>query len=114
MNITTFKLVLLPSILGVLMIATLATTGVNAAENILNDAIHDYTGDTWGSFKDTATYDRSVYHTRTILDESYHDYVSQDVAQFNNTSGEMEPAEFAALEKVTTPLPWVITSERSW
>ena len=111
-----FKPLLYPSILGLVMSGVVVTaTTVNAAEDILNDAIHDYSSNTWGSFADTATYDRNIYHTRILLDQSYHDYVSEDVAAFDNTPKEMEQAEFAAFEEAAiTPIPWVISSQRSW
>ena len=120
MKMTAIKPVLFSSILGLAMSTAIAATTANAAESILNDAIHDYSDDAWGNFEDTATYNRGAYHTSnltdTLLDESYHDYVSQDVAQFNNTSAETEQADFAAFEEVKTKtsVPWVISSKRSW
>ncbi|MEN8132496.1 MAG: hypothetical protein ABFS45_20410 [Pseudomonadota bacterium] len=113
MNITTIKPIVLSSILGLVMSGVVATTAVNAAESILNDAIHDYSDDAWGSFADTATYDRGGYQTSIVLDESYHDYVSEDVALFNGTSDKMEQAEFAAFEKAVRR-PWEVSSERDW
>lgn len=114
MNISAIKPVLFSSILGLAMSTAIATTSVNAAESILNEAIHDYSDDAWGSVQATTVYDRAVYHTATLLDESYHDYVSQDVAQANDTPEAMEQAEFAAFEEVKTPLPFELDIKRSW
>lgn len=114
MIITTFKPVLLSSILGLAMSTAVATTAVNAAENILNDAIHDYSDDSWSSFAYTATNDRGIYHTSHLLNDATHDYVSKDVALFIDTSGKMELAEFAAFEKAATPIPWEISSKQAW
>jgi hypothetical protein len=114
MNITAIKPVLFSSILGLAMSTAIATSGVNAAQSILNDAIHDYSDDARGGIQSTAVHDRGISHTASLLDESYHDYVSQDVVQFSDTSETMQQAEFAAFEEVTASMPWEVDSKRSW
>lgn len=116
MNRMTSRVPLLTAIIVLSLSAALVASKVNAAGDILNDAIHDYAEDAWGSDEYVATKEGTVYHTRNLLNEATHDYVSEDVALFidSNPSGETQRSEFAAFESSTTPIPWEIRSENAW
>ena len=114
MSRVTSRVTLLTAVMGLSLGAVIAAGNVNAAEDILNDAIHDYSDDAWGSNEYIATNDGDVFLTNNLLNEATHDYVSEDVASFINAYGETERAEFAAFEKATTPVPWEISSKNAW
>lgn len=116
MKRVTSRVTFLSTIIGFSLSAIVAAGNVNASDEkcILDEAIHDYSDDAWGSNEYIATNDGDVYLTSNLLNEATHDYVSEDVASFVNTSDDTEQAEFAAFEKATKPVPWEIISEMAW
>ena len=94
-------------ILGLAMSAAVATTTVNAAEDILNDAIHDYSDDVSRNMQSSPSHHGGKYEVKIVLDESYHDYDVSDLAAFESPEPELEQAEFAALEEYSYGLPSV-------
>lgn len=116
MNSVTSRVTLLTAVMGLSLGAAIAASNVNAAGDILNDAIHAYSDDAWSSNEVITTNEGNVYHTRNLLNDAAHDYVSEDVELFinSNPSGEMERSEFAAFEESNTPIPWEISSKMAW
>ena len=108
----TKKTIFTRAILSLAITASLALTAVNAAQtdNILDESIHDYSDDAKNSFN-TSSSRRSWggYDVKIVLDEAYHDYERYDVAAFETLGGNMERAEFAALEQHSSNLPWELS-----
>ena len=108
MKKVTSRVTLLTAIMGLSLGVAIAAGNVNAAENILDDAIHDYSDDVsrnmqaspspqgWGS-----------YEIKIVLDEAYHDYDVSDLATFESPEPAPEQAEFAAFEVYSYGLPEV-------
>ena len=95
-------------ILGLAMSAAVATTTVNAAENIVNDAIHDYSDDV-SRYMQSSPSQRGWgrYDVKIVLDEAYHDYNASDVAAIESPEPALEQTEIAAFEEYSHSLPSV-------
>jgi len=109
-NIVT-KLVSITACLSFTLAALITSTNASAAEKeiILHDAIHDYTDEAYGSYRDTLPVARkNAYKVRFVLDEAQHDYASEDIAAFNEEEYGAEQAEFAAFEELGN-IPWELT-----
>ena len=103
MNSVTSRVTLLVAIMG------FSLGAVTAAEKeiIIDEAIHDYTGDAGGSFRESSSrWSGGGYDVKVVLDEAYHDYQSADVATFETPDVNTERAEFAAFEEGSFNVPW--------
>ena len=104
----TSRVTLLTAIMGLSLGAVVAAGNAKAAENILNDAIHDYSNDVSKSLQSSSSRGGwGGYELKTVLDESYHDYDVSDVAAFESPEPTLEQAEFAAFEEYSYGVPSV-------
>ena len=102
----------LPSILfGLAFSAAIATTSVSAGQNeiILHNAIDDYSGADIGTFESGLMSSRGRYDVNIVLDESYHEYRSEEVTAFQKDLGSLEQTEIAAFEDSSFNVPWEIS-----
>ena len=108
MKKVTSRVKVLTAVMGLSLGAVIAAGNVNAAENILNDAIHDYSDDASRHMQASPSPQGwGRYEIKIVLDESYHDYDVSDVADFESSEPAPEQAEFAALEEYSYGLPEV-------
>ena len=108
MKKVTSRVKVLTAVMGLSLGAVIAAGNVNAAEDILNDAIHDYSDDASRDMQSSASHRGwGRYDVKIVLDESYHDYDISDVAAFDSPEPALAQAEFAAFEEYSPSLPEV-------
>ena len=108
MNKVTSRVKVLTTVMGLSLGAAIAAGNVNAAEDILNDAIHDYSDDVSRGYQSSSSPQGWYsYEIKIVLDEAYHDYDVSDVAAFESPEPAAVQAEFAALEVHSYGLPEV-------